>query len=129
MSESQAMTLSDPETARTYIDVVASMSRIGEGEAYLGREMLLANYTGVEPTLTTLEGEATAEGGDLMWLDHDTLAVGQIKGFSHFGSDAKTSCHFSTTFCDVQAEGVPPPCRLSWLNSCAFCPGRTTCGS
>ncbi|MCG6947681.1 MAG: amidinotransferase [Acidobacteria bacterium] len=29
------------------------------------------------PTLTTLEGEATAEGGDLMWLDHDTLAVGR----------------------------------------------------
>jgi N-dimethylarginine dimethylaminohydrolase len=29
------------------------------------------------PTLATLEGEATAEGGDLMWLDHDTLAVGR----------------------------------------------------
>jgi N-dimethylarginine dimethylaminohydrolase len=28
------------------------------------------------PTLATLEGEATAEGGDLMWLDHDTLAIG-----------------------------------------------------
>jgi N-dimethylarginine dimethylaminohydrolase len=28
------------------------------------------------PTLATLEGEAIAEGGDLMWLDHDTLAVG-----------------------------------------------------
>jgi N-dimethylarginine dimethylaminohydrolase len=29
------------------------------------------------PTLATLEGEAMAEGGDLMWLDHDTLAVGR----------------------------------------------------
>jgi N-dimethylarginine dimethylaminohydrolase len=29
------------------------------------------------PTLTTLEGDATAEGGDLMWLDHATLAVGR----------------------------------------------------
>ena len=30
------------------------------------------------PTLATLEGEATAEGGDLLWLDHDTLAVGRV---------------------------------------------------
>ena len=29
------------------------------------------------PILTTLEGDATAEGGDLLWLDHDTLAVGR----------------------------------------------------
>ena len=29
------------------------------------------------PTLATLEREATAEGGDLLWLDHDTLAVGR----------------------------------------------------
>jgi N-dimethylarginine dimethylaminohydrolase len=29
------------------------------------------------PTLATLQGEAMAEGGDLMWLDHDTLAVGR----------------------------------------------------
>ena len=29
------------------------------------------------PILYTLHGEATAEGGDLLWLDHDTLAVGQ----------------------------------------------------
>jgi len=29
------------------------------------------------PTLASLEGEATAEGGDLMWLDHETLAVGR----------------------------------------------------
>lgn len=29
------------------------------------------------PILATLEDEATAEGGDLLWLDHDTLAVGR----------------------------------------------------
>ena len=29
------------------------------------------------PVLATLEGEATAEGGDLLWIDHDTLAVGR----------------------------------------------------
>ncbi len=29
------------------------------------------------PILATLEDEATAEGGDLMWLDHETLAVGR----------------------------------------------------
>lgn len=29
------------------------------------------------PTLFTLQGEARAEGGDLLWLDHNTLAVGQ----------------------------------------------------
>jgi len=28
------------------------------------------------PVLATLEGDARAEGGDLLWLDHDTLAVG-----------------------------------------------------
>lgn len=29
------------------------------------------------PILYALHGEARAEGGDLLWLDHDTLAVGQ----------------------------------------------------
>jgi len=29
------------------------------------------------PILAILEGKATAEGGDLLWLDHDTLAVGR----------------------------------------------------
>src|SRR6266568_301332 len=28
------------------------------------------------PVLYTLQGEALAEGGDLLWLDHETLAVG-----------------------------------------------------
>ena len=29
------------------------------------------------PILATLRGEATAEGGDLLWVNHDVLAVGQ----------------------------------------------------
>jgi dimethylargininase len=29
------------------------------------------------PILATLDGDALAEGGDLLWVDHDTLAVGQ----------------------------------------------------
>jgi dimethylargininase len=29
------------------------------------------------PVLGTIEGTATAEGGDMFWLDHDTLAVGR----------------------------------------------------
>jgi len=38
------------------------------------------------PILYTLHDEARAEGGDLLWLDHDTLAVGQgfrtnVEGF------------------------------------------------
>jgi dimethylargininase len=46
--------------------------RRGEEEA-LARRL---SAVGV-PILYTLSGEATAEGGDLLWLDHRTLAVGQ----------------------------------------------------
>jgi dimethylargininase len=45
--------------------------RRGEEEA-LGRRL---QEIGV-PVLGSLYGEATAEGGDLLWLDHQTLAVG-----------------------------------------------------
>jgi N-dimethylarginine dimethylaminohydrolase len=44
-----------------------------------GEEAAMARYLtrlGI-PIAYTLHGEATAEGGDLLWLDHDTLAVGQ----------------------------------------------------
>ena len=46
--------------------------RRGE-EAALGRRL---QEVGV-PILAELEGDATAEGGDLLWLDSRTLAVGQ----------------------------------------------------
>jgi len=46
--------------------------RRGE-EAALGRRLQGAGV----PVLAALKGEATAEGGDLLWLDSQTLAVGQ----------------------------------------------------
>jgi len=45
--------------------------RRGEEDA-LGRRLV---EIGV-PVLGALQGEATAEGGDLFWVDHDTLAAG-----------------------------------------------------
>lgn len=46
--------------------------RRGEEEA-LGRRLREAGV----PTFAALQGEATAEGGDLLWLDRHTLAAGQ----------------------------------------------------
>jgi len=45
--------------------------RRGEEESMARRFMALSI-----PVLAALHGEATAEGGDLLWLDHDTLAAG-----------------------------------------------------
>jgi N-dimethylarginine dimethylaminohydrolase len=53
---------------------------LGMGKAQRRGEEAAIAATLVElgvPILTTLEGDATAEGGDLLWLDHDTLAVGR----------------------------------------------------
>lgn len=46
------------------------------------------------PVLYTLQGDARAEGGDLLWLDHDTLAVGL--GF-------RTNAEGLRQLCDVLA--------------------------
>jgi N-dimethylarginine dimethylaminohydrolase len=46
--------------------------RRGEEEA-LGQRLREAGV----PTFASLQGEATAEGGDLLWLDRHTLAAGQ----------------------------------------------------
>jgi len=51
---------------------MGKMLRRGEEEA-LGRRL---REVGV-PTFAALDGEATAEGGDLLWLDRHTLAAGQ----------------------------------------------------
>jgi len=59
-------------------DEGAIVLRMGKAQRR-GEEAAIATaleHIGV-PILTTLEGEATAEGGDLLWLDHDTLAVGR----------------------------------------------------
>lgn len=44
----------DKENARRYVDIVASLSQLGEQPEYLGREMLLSNYSGVQPSMTEL---------------------------------------------------------------------------
>ncbi len=46
--------------------------RRGE-EAAIGRTLEAAGV----PILASLKGEATAEGGDLLWIDHETLAIGR----------------------------------------------------
>lgn len=51
----EPMTYTDPVTARRFVDAIASMSKIGERADYLGREMMLSNYSGTVPTLTTLD--------------------------------------------------------------------------
>jgi len=59
-------------------DAGAVVLRMGKAERR-GEEAAIAatmKALGV-PILATLDGAATAEGGDLLWLDHDTLAVGR----------------------------------------------------
>jgi dimethylargininase len=65
----------DPALVTDRGAVILSMGkelRRGEEEALARRLAAL----GV-PILHTLSGDARAEGGDLLWLDHQTLAVGQ----------------------------------------------------
>jgi dimethylargininase len=51
---------------------MGKLQRRGEEEAMARR------FTDLDiPVLASLSGDARAEGGDLLWLDHDTLAVGQ----------------------------------------------------
>ena len=59
-------------------DQGAVLLRMGK-ELRRGEETAMATVLSrlAVPTLYSLHGEARAEGGDLLWLDHDTLAVGQ----------------------------------------------------
>ena len=50
----EPLTYTTPELGRRYVDLVASMSRYGEAPERLGREMLLSNYSGVEPSMDEL---------------------------------------------------------------------------
>ncbi len=64
----------DPALVTDYGAIILSMGkprRRGE-EAAMARRF---EQLGV-PILYSLHGDACAEGGDLMWIDHDTLAVG-----------------------------------------------------
>ena len=56
------------------------------------------------PILTALEGEAFAEGGDLLWLDHDTLAVGL-----GFRTNAEGLRQLTAAIRPLGAETVPVP--------------------
>ncbi len=64
----------DPALVTDHGAIILSMGkpqRRGE-EAVMARRL---EALGI-PLLYTLQGEALAEGGDLLWLDHETLAVG-----------------------------------------------------
>jgi dimethylargininase len=64
----------DPSLVTDYGAIILSMGkdkRRGE-EAAMARAFEKIDM----PILYTLHGEARAEGGDLLWVDHDTLAVG-----------------------------------------------------
>jgi dimethylargininase len=64
----------DPALVTDHGAIILSMGkpqRRGE-EAAMARRL---EALGI-PVLYTLQGEALAEGGDLLWLDHETLAVG-----------------------------------------------------
>lgn len=54
------------------------------------------------PVLYTLHGQALAEGGDLLWLDHDTLAVGQ-----GFRTNAEGICQLRAALEPHGVEIVP----------------------
>ncbi|PWT75165.1 MAG: amidinotransferase [Chloroflexi bacterium] len=65
----------DPAIVTDQGAVILSMGKLlrrGE-EAAMARRF---DALGI-PILYTLHGQARAEGGDLLWIDHDTLAVGQ----------------------------------------------------
>ncbi|MEX2500961.1 MAG: hypothetical protein WD336_01185, partial [Trueperaceae bacterium] len=52
------LTYAAPEIARTHVDVVMSLSRLGEPR--FQRPLVLANYTGIEPTLNDLNAVSDA---------------------------------------------------------------------
>src|SRR5215471_8412935 len=64
----------DPALVTDHGAIILSMGKLqrrGEEAAMAHRFEQLA-----VPTLYTLHGDARAEGGDLLWMDHNTLAVG-----------------------------------------------------
>ncbi len=56
------------------------------------------------PILYTLHGEATAEGGDLLWLDHNTLAAGQ-----GFRTNRAGLQQLQEALAGIGAEVIPVP--------------------
>jgi dimethylargininase len=56
------------------------------------------------PILYTLHSEAKAEGGDLLWIDHDTLAVGQ-----GFRTNAEGLCQLREALQGLEITLIPVP--------------------
>jgi hypothetical protein len=69
----EPLSYTTPELARRYVDLVASLSAYGEAPERLGREMMLSNYSGVEPTMTELPQMEEA-------LDEVTEAAQRLEG-------------------------------------------------
>lgn len=74
-NRADAIFVHDPAIVTDHGAVLLRMGkRLREGEeAAIGERF---EELGV-PVFQRIEGEARAEGGDLLWIDHDTLAVGQ----------------------------------------------------
>lgn len=73
----QPLTYLDPTTARTYVDVVLSLSELGKPQ--FQRPLVLANYTPVEATLSTLDDAERAL--DTVQNEVDALAAGHPKAY------------------------------------------------
>ena len=59
-------------------DKGAIMLSMGKPQRHGEEAAMARRFTALGiPVLASLSGDARAEGGDLLWLDHDTLAVGQ----------------------------------------------------
>jgi N-dimethylarginine dimethylaminohydrolase len=66
------------------------------------------------PVVAALEGEASAEGGDLLWLDHDTLAVGRGSR-----TNAEGVRQLTAALRPLGVETVPVP--LPWAGGPGAC--------
>lgn len=99
-----AIFVHDPAIVTNQGAIILSMGkplRCGE-EATIARRFQALGI----PISYTLHGEAQAEGGDLLWLDHHTLAVGQ--GF-RTNADGLRQLRQALTGLDVDVVPVPLP--------------------
>jgi len=85
----------------------ALILRMGK-ELRRGEEASMARAFGSigVPVLATLDNDATAEGGDLLWVNHDTLAVGQ--GF-RTNAEGLRQIREATNALGVEVVPVPLP--------------------
>jgi dimethylargininase len=109
--------LDDPQPGRAdsiFVHDPAIVTNRGAIVLRMGKELRrgeeLAMASGLErigvPVLSTLQGRATAEGGDMLWLNQDVLAVGQ--GFRTNG-EALGQLRDATKSLGVRVEPVPLP--------------------